>query len=77
MLNIVAIAVGSWRVVAGAVEDKRSGPGVGEFVCCRWLVLCFWPFVTGLVGKGSYGIPWTVKLKASLLAAAFVHFSCR
>ncbi|CAL5055070.1 unnamed protein product [Urochloa decumbens] len=78
MLNMVAIAVGAWRVVAGAVEDKRGGPGVGEFVCCCWLVLCFWPFVTGLVvGKGSYGIPWSVKLKAALLVAAFVHLFCR
>ncbi|PVH66775.1 hypothetical protein PAHAL_1G343900 [Panicum hallii] len=76
ILNAVAIAVGAWRVVAGAVEDKRGGPGVGEFVCCCWLVLCFWPFVTGLGGKGSYGIPWNVKLKAGLLVAAFVNF-CR
>ncbi|RLN07508.1 cellulose synthase-like protein H1 isoform X2 [Panicum miliaceum] len=76
ILKIVAIAVGAWRVVAGAVEDKRGGPGVGEFVCCSWLVLCFWPFVTGLVGRGSYGIPWSVKLKAGLLVAAFVNF-CR
>lgn len=76
ILNIVAVAVGAWRVVAGAVEDKPGGPGVGEFVCCGWLLLCFWPFVTGLVGKRSYGIPWSVKLKAGLLVAAFVHF-CR
>ncbi|KAJ1280574.1 hypothetical protein BS78_04G243000 [Paspalum vaginatum] len=74
ILNMVAVAVGVWRVVAtGAVED--GGPGIGEFVCCSWLLLCFWPFVTGLVGKqGSYGIPWSVKLKAGLLVAAFVHF---
>jgi hypothetical protein len=76
ILNIVAVAVGACRVVAGAVEDKPDGPGVGEFVCCGWLLLCFWPFVTGLVGKRSYGIPWSVKLKAGLLVAAFVHF-CR
>lgn len=74
ILNIVGIAVGVWRVVAGAVED--GGPGVGEFVFCSWLLLCFWPFVAGIVGKGSYGIPWSVKLKAGLLVAAFVHF-CR
>nr|CAB3447495.1 unnamed protein product [Digitaria exilis] len=76
ILNVVAIAVGAWRVVASAVEGRPGGPGVGEFVCCSWLVLCLWPFVTGLVGKGSYGIPWSVKLKAGLLVAAFVHF-CR
>jgi len=79
ILNIVAIAVGAWRAVAGramGAPGGGGGPSVGEFVCCGWLVLCFWPFVRGLVGKGSYGIPWSVKLKAGLIVAAFVHF-CR
>ncbi|CAD6260918.1 unnamed protein product [Miscanthus lutarioriparius] len=76
MLSIVAVAVGAWRVVAGAVP-AAGGPGAGELVCCGWLVLCFWPFVRGLVGRGSYGIPWSVRLKAALLVAAFVHLSTR
>ncbi|WVZ85643.1 hypothetical protein U9M48_032543 [Paspalum notatum var. saurae] len=74
VLNVVAIAVGAWRVAVGVVP---GGPGVGEFVCCGWLVLSLWPFVRGLVGKGSYGIPWSVKLKAGLLVAAFVHLCTR
>ncbi|TVU14500.1 hypothetical protein EJB05_37974 [Eragrostis curvula] len=73
ILNMVAIAVGAWRAVTGAAE---AGPGAGEFVCCGWVLLCLWPFVRGLVGKGSYGIPWSVKLKAGLLVAIFVHI-CR
>ncbi|KAL6650615.1 hypothetical protein ACP70R_009541 [Stipagrostis hirtigluma subsp. patula] len=77
MLSIVAIVVGAWRAVGGASKGAIYGPGVGEFVCCGWLVLCFWPFVRGLVGKGSYGIPWSVKLKAGFLVAAFVHFCGR
>ncbi|KAL6650610.1 hypothetical protein ACP70R_009535 [Stipagrostis hirtigluma subsp. patula] len=76
ILNIVAIVVGVWRVFFNPMEGVTGGPGVGEFICCGWLVLCFWQFVRGFVGKGSYGIPWSVKLKASLLVAAFVHF-CR
>ncbi|XP_066345145.1 cellulose synthase-like protein H1 [Miscanthus floridulus] len=76
MLSIVAVAVGAWRVVAGAVP-AAGGPGAGELVCCGWLVLCFWPFVRGLVGKGSYGIPWSVRLKAALLVAAFAHLCTR
>ncbi|KXG26317.1 hypothetical protein SORBI_3006G080800 [Sorghum bicolor] len=77
MLSIVAVVFGAWRLVAGEGEGvpSPSGPGVGEFVCCGWLVLCFWPFVRGLVSKGSYGIPWNVRLKAALLVAAFVHLS--
>ncbi|OQU81590.1 hypothetical protein SORBI_3006G080700 [Sorghum bicolor] len=79
MLSIVAVAVGAWRLVAGAGEEGVSGgSGVGELVCCGWLVLCFWPFVRGLVGgRGSYSIPWSVRLKAALLVAAFVHLSTR
>jgi hypothetical protein len=79
VLTLVAIAVGVWRAVAGgaAAAGGGSGPGVGEFVCCGWLVLCFWPFVRGLAGKGSYGIPWSVRIKAGLLVAAFVHFGTR
>ncbi|TVU27970.1 hypothetical protein EJB05_19476, partial [Eragrostis curvula] len=77
ILNTVAIAVGTWRaLVADAAQGVPGGPGVGEFVCCSWLVLCFWPIVAGLVGNGSYGIPWSVKAKAGLLVAGFVHF-CR
>uniref|UniRef100_A0A0A9CY93 Cellulose synthase-like protein H1 n=1 Tax=Arundo donax TaxID=35708 RepID=A0A0A9CY93_ARUDO len=76
MLNIVAVAVGAWRAAAEGVPPGGGGPGVGEFVCCGWLVLCFWPFVRGLVGKGSYGIPWSVKLTAGLLVVAFLHL-CR
>ncbi|KAL6845674.1 hypothetical protein ACP4OV_024497 [Aristida adscensionis] len=73
LLNIVAIAVGSWRVLFGSMVVES---GVGEFVCCGWMVLCFWQFVRGLVGKGSHGIPWSVRLKAGLLVAGFIHF-CR
>jgi hypothetical protein len=76
ILAVVAIAVGAWRAVVGGAE-AGLGPGVGEFACCGWLVLCFLPFVRGLVGNGSYGIPWSVKMKAGLLVAAFVHLCTR
>jgi hypothetical protein len=81
MLSVVAVAVEAWRAVVGTAEGVPGGvgPGVGELVCCGWLVLCFWPFVRGLVavGRGSYGIPWSVRLKAALLVAAFVHLCTR
>ncbi|CAN6241757.1 unnamed protein product [Urochloa humidicola] len=77
VLTLVALAVGAWRAVAGGAAAAGGGPGAGEFVCCGWLVLCFWPFVRGLAGKGSYGIPWSVKIKAGLLVAAFVHLCTR
>uniref|UniRef100_A0A0D9W501 Glycosyltransferase 2-like domain-containing protein n=1 Tax=Leersia perrieri TaxID=77586 RepID=A0A0D9W501_9ORYZ len=71
MLNIVAITIGAWRVVFRTMESEHSAPGVNEFMCCGWLLLCFLPFVRGLVGKGSYGIPWSVMLKASLVVAIY------
>jgi len=77
ILAVVALAAGAWRAVAGAGAAGVVGPGAGEFVCCGWLVLCFWPFVRGLAGEGSYGIPWSVRVKAGLLVAAFVHFCTR
>uniref|UniRef100_A0A0D9ZKV4 Cellulose synthase-like protein H1 n=1 Tax=Oryza glumipatula TaxID=40148 RepID=A0A0D9ZKV4_9ORYZ len=78
MLNIIAVTVGACRVAFGTAEGVPCAPGIGEFMCCGWLVLCFFPFIRGIVwGKGSYGIPWSVKLKASLLVAMFVTFCKR
>lgn len=78
ILNIVAIAVGVWRaVVTGTVKGIHGGPGIGEFLYCCWMVLCFWPFVRGLVSRGRYGIPWSVKVKAGLIVGALVHFCTR
>ncbi|KAL0001659.1 hypothetical protein SO802_015440 [Lithocarpus litseifolius] len=33
------------------------GSGLGEVFCSVYLVICFWPFLKGLVGKGKHGIP--------------------
>jgi hypothetical protein len=77
ILNIVAIVVGAWRVVVATATGARSGPGIGEFACCIWIVLCFWPFVRGLVSTGRYRIPWSVKVKAGLIVSVFVHFCTR
>ncbi|KAG8064492.1 hypothetical protein GUJ93_ZPchr0004g39843 [Zizania palustris] len=80
MLSIIAITVGSWQQVSRYAKGSGAtggGPGIGEFMSCTWVLLCLLPFVRGLVGKGSYGIPWGVKLKAGLLVAMFLHFCGR
>uniref|UniRef100_A0ACD5UWW7 Uncharacterized protein n=1 Tax=Avena sativa TaxID=4498 RepID=A0ACD5UWW7_AVESA len=77
ILNVVAVAVGAWRALAGTATGVRGGPGMGEFVCCGWMVLCLWPFVRGLVSRGRYGIPWSVKVKAGLIVSVFVHLCTR
>ncbi|XP_008781464.2 cellulose synthase-like protein H1 [Phoenix dactylifera] len=69
LANLAALAVGLLRLRRPVV-----GPGLGEFVCSVWVVLSFWPFARGLVGRGSYGIPWPVIWKAAVLASLFVQF---
>ncbi|KAL5978355.1 hypothetical protein ACLOJK_029472 [Asimina triloba] len=52
-----------------------SSPGLGEMFCSTWVLLCFLPFLKGLVGRRSYGIPWATLLKAGALVFLFLHFS--
>lgn len=47
--------------------------GIGEVICCLWLILCFWPFLKGMFAKGSYGLPWSILFKSSVLAFFFVY----
>ncbi|KAG1369832.1 cellulose synthase-like protein H1 [Cocos nucifera] len=72
LVNLVALAVGLLRLYR-TVEGGPS-PGLGEFVCSVWVVFSFWPFVRGLVGRGSHGIPWPVILKAAVLVSLFIQF---
>lgn len=70
LINLTALVVGSMRVLWQA-EAGELGPGIGEFVCSAWVLLSFWPFVRGLVGRGSYGIPWSVICKAAVPVCFF------
>lgn len=45
-----------------------DGSGLGEIGCSVWVVLCLWPFVSGLFGKGKYGIPLSTICKSAALA---------
>ncbi|XP_009416905.2 cellulose synthase-like protein H1 [Musa acuminata AAA Group] len=75
LINLTALVVGSMRVLWQA-EAGELGPGIGEFVCSAWVLLSFWPFVRGLVGRGSYGIPWSVICKAAVPVCFFLQM-CR
>ncbi|CAD5167072.1 unnamed protein product [Musa acuminata subsp. malaccensis] len=75
LINLTALVVGSMRVLWQA-EAGEIGPGIGEFVCSAWVLLSFWPFVRGLVGRGSYGIPWSVICKAAVPVCFFLQM-CR
>ncbi|KAJ1400048.1 Cellulose synthase [Sesbania bispinosa] len=39
------------------------GSGVGEMFCSVYLVVCYWPFLKGLFGKGEHGIPLSILCK--------------
>ncbi|URD79430.1 cellulose synthase-like protein [Musa troglodytarum] len=75
LINLAALVVGSTRVLWQA-EAGELGPGIGEFVCSAWVLLSFWPFVKGLVRRGSYGIPWSVICKAAVPGCFFLQM-CR
>lgn len=54
-----------------------SESGLGEVVCSIWVLLSFMPFVKGLFGKGSFGIPWATICKAGALAFLFMHLGTK
>ncbi|KAF8414123.1 hypothetical protein HHK36_002122 [Tetracentron sinense] len=55
LVHLTALSMG----LVGVQPSARGGygSGLGEVICCAWVVLNFLPFVKGLVGKGKYGIP--------------------
>ncbi|XP_043723758.1 cellulose synthase-like protein H1 isoform X2 [Telopea speciosissima] len=58
-----------------AFLDGSSWLGLGEIICCAWMVLTFLPFLKGLFRKGTFGIPWPTVWKSVALASIFLHFS--
>ncbi|WOL15519.1 cellulose synthase-like protein H1 [Canna indica] len=71
LVNVSALVLGGRQIIVGAMEEK--GAGVGELACSVLVLVYLWPFVKGLVGKGSYGIPWAVICKAAVPACFFMH----
>jgi len=74
LLHLTAIVVGLLRLQTRAHDGHWSG--LGEVLCSVWLLLCFWPFLKGLFGKGKHGIPISTICKSTALALLFLHF-CR
>ncbi|XP_059452776.1 cellulose synthase-like protein H1 [Corylus avellana] len=74
LLHLAALVVSLLNLQPPAHD--RHGSGLGEVLCSVWLVLCFWPFLKGLFGKGKHGIPITTICKSAALALLFLHL-CR
>ncbi|XP_020238399.1 cellulose synthase-like protein H1 isoform X2 [Cajanus cajan] len=54
--------------------DSGNGCGVGEFMCSSYVVVCYWPYLKGLFGRGKYGIPLSTIFKSAVFAFVFLHF---
>ncbi|XP_059628421.1 cellulose synthase-like protein H1 isoform X2 [Cornus florida] len=72
LVHLMALATG----ILGfrRVHNDGNGCGIGEFIGSLCVVLCFWPFLKGLFGKGKYGIPLSTVYKSGALALLFVQF---
>lgn len=74
--GIALVLVHVAALLAAAVHagvGREHAWGIGELVCSAWVLSSFWPFVRGLFGKGSYGIPWAVVWKAVALGCVFLR----
>ncbi|KAL5573383.1 hypothetical protein UlMin_022980 [Ulmus minor] len=76
LVQLIALALGLLGLSSPAHQDGE-GFGFLEICCSVWLVLCFWPLLKGLFGKGIYGIPISTVCKAIGLAFLFVHLCKR
>ncbi|WOH03204.1 hypothetical protein DCAR_0522600 [Daucus carota subsp. sativus] len=72
LVNLTALAVGV--VDFRHTSYDESDVGVGEIICCLWVVLYFSIFLKGLFGKGKYGLPSTTIFKSGVMALCFMHF---
>ncbi|XP_011007182.1 PREDICTED: cellulose synthase-like protein H1 [Populus euphratica] len=74
LLQLTAFVMGFGGMQLPSVDDAS---GLGEILCSVLVVMCFWPFVKGLFGKGKYGIPLSTVCKSSLLSLSFVYLVTR
>ncbi|XP_057828845.2 cellulose synthase-like protein H1 isoform X2 [Cryptomeria japonica] len=66
LINLAALIHSSLQIVDGQCEVKDKQ--FAEYFCSAWVVINLWPFLKGLVKKGKHGLPWSVVIKASVLA---------
>ncbi|KAK8469619.1 hypothetical protein PHAVU_005G116400, partial [Phaseolus vulgaris] len=52
-------------------SDSGNGSGIGEFICSTYLIVCYFPYLKGLFGRGKYGIPLTTICMSSVFALVF------
>ncbi|KAI9094267.1 hypothetical protein K1719_026849 [Acacia pycnantha] len=71
LIQLAALGMKLWSLLGGSLKDKS---GNGEVFCCAYMVVCYWPFLKGLFGKGKHGIPSSTILKSATMALLFLLF---
>ncbi|XP_020592931.1 cellulose synthase-like protein H2 [Phalaenopsis equestris] len=77
LVHIMAAGMVLLRRAGWGIGGEAKWSGLGEMVCCGWILMAFWPFVRGLFGTGRYGIPWSVVIKAGAFSLLFFRLSMR
>ncbi|KAK4255329.1 hypothetical protein QN277_008341 [Acacia crassicarpa] len=71
MVQLTALGMKLWNLLGGSLKDES---GNGEVFCCAYMVVCYWPFLDGLFGKGNHGIPSSTILKSATMTLLFLLF---
>lgn len=69
LVQVFAIVLSFIRFIRRSANSEML---VLEGICSVWLVLCFWPFLKGIFGKGRYGLPLPTIYKSATMALLFV-----
>ncbi|KAK7335583.1 hypothetical protein VNO80_27507 [Phaseolus coccineus] len=73
LVHLAAMVI---KVLGLQPSHSGNGSGIGEFVSSTYLILCYFPYLKGLFGRGKYGIPLSTICMSSVFALVFVQL-CR
>ncbi|KDP30772.1 hypothetical protein JCGZ_13715 [Jatropha curcas] len=67
LLHLASLVMGLFSI--------RDGKGLpfGEMSFSLLVLICFWPFLKGLFGRGKYGIPLSTICKSVIIVSSFVY----
>ncbi|KAK7335582.1 hypothetical protein VNO80_27506 [Phaseolus coccineus] len=71
LVHLAAMVI---KVLGLQPSHSGNGSGIGEFISSTYLMLCYFPYLKGLFGRGKYGIPLFTICKSAILAFIFIHF---
>lgn len=71
LVHLIAMFIKFW-----GLQQTHSGNecGLGEFISSTYVVVCYFPYLKGLFGRGKYGIPLSTMCKSAVFSFIFVYF---